>query len=447
MRASESAPQARLTVLDGVAIMVGIVVGIGIFKTPPIIAANVGSEAAFLGVWLLGGLMTLVGALCYAELAAAYPSAGGEYHFLDRAYGRSVAVMFAWARCTVIQTGAIAAVSFVFGDYAAQLFPLGAFGPALYAALAVIVLSGVNLLGTPQSTRAQVIFTVLTVATIAIVIVSGLLVTVNGSAQLGQAAGSSGAGGGALGLAMVFVLLTYGGWNEAAYISGELRDGPRNMARVLVFGTVVLVLIYGLMNLAYLHAFGLQGLRAAEAPAAELMRAAAGGLGAAMLSITVCAAAVSTLNATIFTGARVYYALGRDLPALQRLGAWDERGDNPRTGILVQGAIALALVVFGAATRDGFQAMVDYTAPVFWFFMLLVGGSLFVLRWRDGDRQRPFRVPLYPVTPLLFCLTAAYLLYSSLAYTGYGALIGVAVLAIGAPLVWIGRSARAMPAE
>jgi basic amino acid/polyamine antiporter, APA family len=447
MRASESAPQARLTVLDGVAIMVGIVVGIGIFKTPPIIAANVGSEAAFLGVWLLGGLMTLVGALCYAELAAAYPSAGGEYHFLDRAYGRSVAVMFAWARCTVIQTGAIAAVSFVFGDYAAQLLPLGAFGPALYAALAVIVLSGINLLGTPQSTRAQVVFTVVTVATIAIVIVTGLLVTVNGGAQLGQAAGSSGTGGGALGLAMVFVLLTYGGWNEAAYISGELRDGPRTMARVLVLGTVVLVLIYGLMNLAYLHAFGLQGLRAAEAPAAELMRAAAGGLGAAMLSITVCAAAVSTLNATIFTGARVYYALGRDLPALQRLGAWDERGDNPRVGILVQGAIALALVVFGAATRDGFQAMVDYTAPVFWFFMLLVGVSLFLLRWRDGDRQRPFRVPLYPVTPLLFCLTAAYLLYSSLAYTGYGALIGVAVLAIGAPLVWIGRSARALPAE
>jgi amino acid transporter len=247
---------------------------------------------------------------------------------------------------------------------------------------------------------------------------------------------------------MVFVLLTYGGWNEAAYISGELRDGPRNMARVLVLGTVTLVLIYGLMNLAYLHAFGLQGLRAAEAPAADLMRAAAGGLGAVVLSITVCAAAVSTLNATIFTGARVYYALGRDLPALQRLGRWDERGDNPTTGILIQCAIALALVMLGAATRNGFQAMVDYTAPVFWFFMLLVGVSLFVLRWRDPGRERPFRVPLYPVTPLLFCLTAAYLLYSSLAYTGLGALIGVAVLVVGAPLVWMGRSGRqTLPAE
>ena len=124
-----------------------------------------------------------------------------------------------------------------------------------------------------------------------------------------------------------------------------------------------------------------------------------------------------------------------------------ERGGAPTNGFLVQGGIALALVLFGATTRDGFQAMVDYTAPVFWFFMLLVGIALILLRRREPDLDRPFRVPLYPLTPLVFCATCAYLLYSSLVYTGYGALVGVAVLAIGAPLVWIGRSARAMPAE
>jgi amino acid transporter len=202
------------------------------------------------------------------------------------------------------------------------------------------------------------------------------------------------------------------------------------------------------MSLAYLHAFGLQGLRAAAAPAADLMRLAAGHTGAAVLSITVCCAALSTLNATIFTGARVYYALGRDLPALQRLGRWDERGDTPVNGILVQGAIALALILFGAATRDGFQSMVDYTAPVFWFFMLLVGVGLFVLRRRDPEHLRPFRVPFYPVTPFLFCVTAAYLLYSSLAYTGLGALIGIVVLVAGLPMLLFGRSRREpMPAE
>jgi amino acid transporter len=177
------------------------------------------------------------------------------------------------------------------------------------------------------------------------------------------------------------------------------------------------------------------------------MRLAAGNIGAVLLSLTVCCAALSTLNATIFTGGRAYYALGRDLPVLQRLGVWDGRGQNPSNVILVQTVIALALVVFGAAARDGFQAMVDYTAPVFWFFMLLVGGSVFILRWRDPGQPRPFRVPLYPVTPILFCLTCAYLLYSSLAYTGLGALVGIAVLAAGVPLLFIGPRQQAVAAE
>jgi basic amino acid/polyamine antiporter, APA family len=302
------------------------------------------------------------------------------------------------------------------------------------------VLSGLNLLGTPQSTRAQLVFTILTVVTIFIVIVTGLVVTANGSqaAQTGAAASSSGA----LGFAMVMVLLTYGGWNEAAYISAEVKNPARDMVRILVGGTLVLVLIYGLMSIAYLHAFGLQGLRKADAPAADLMRLAAGAVGAVVLSLTVCFAALSTLNATIFTGARVYFALGRDLPVLQRLGRWDERGDNPTTGLLIQAAITLGLVLFGATTRDGFEAMVAYTAPVFWLFMLLVGLSLFVLRWREPERERRFRVPLYPVTPLLFCFTAGYLIYSSLDYAGVGALIGIAVLILGAPLAWLGRSSR-----
>ncbi|HEY7384958.1 MAG TPA: amino acid permease [Beijerinckiaceae bacterium] len=446
MDASKSAaPRASLTVADGVAIMVGIVVGVGIFKMPPLVAANVPSDAAFIAVWLLGGLVTLIGALSYAELAAAYPSAGGEYHFLFRAYGRSVAVLFAWARGTVIQTGAIALVAFVFGDYASQLLPLGPLGPAIYAALSIVILSAINLLGTPQGTRTQNVFTALTLLTLLVVVAAGLAVTVNGAQPAPSAAPAS--AGGAIGLAMVFVLLTYGGWNEAAYLSAEMRDVGRNMVRVLVFGTLVLVVLYGLMNYAYLHAFGLHGLRASDAPAADLMRRAGGTWGAAVLSLTVCCASLSTLNGTIFTGARVYYALGRDLPVMRRLGMWDDRGDTPRNGLLVQTAIALALVVLGAATRDGFQTMVEYTAPVFWFFMLLVGISLFVLRRREPDRERPFRVPLYPVTPVLFCLTCAYLLYSSLAYTGRGALVGVAVLAAGVPLLLMSRPRETVPAE
>ncbi|HXF88918.1 MAG TPA: amino acid permease [Xanthobacteraceae bacterium] len=443
----QATPQASLTVLDGVAVMVGIVVGIGIFKTPSLVAANVDSGMTFMAVWLLGGLVTLIGALCYAELAAAHPSAGGEYHFLQRAYGRIPATLFAWARGTVIQTGAIALVAFVFGDYAAQLVPLGPNGPAIYAALTVIVFSALNLVGTLQSANAQRIFTIVTLGAMLVVIVAGLLYVGNSQAAAAPAS-ASGTSGGAVGLAMVLVLLTYGGWNEVAYLSGEMRDVRRNMMRVMVFGTLVLVALYGAMAFAYLHALGLERLRAAEAPAADLMRLAAGQTGAVVLALVVCCAAISTLNGTIFTGARVYFALGRDIPALGKLGIWSSKGDNPVNAILLQGAIAFGLVLFGATTRDGFQAMVEYTAPVFWFFMMLVGLSLFVLRWREPERELPFRVPLYPVTPALFVLTCLYLLYSSLMYTGLGALVGVVVLLAGVPLLFLADARRrSVPAE
>jgi amino acid transporter len=420
-----------LSVLDGVAIMVGIVVGIGIFKTPPLVAANVDSAAAFIGVWVVGGLATLIGALCYAELAAAYPHAGGEYHFLSRAFGRRVAIMFGWARGTIIQTGAIAAVAFVFGDYAQQIAPLGERGTALYAALAIIVLTGLNLFGTPHSKSVQVVLTCLTLVAVVVMIAAPLFVDGDVPARAAPADGGSPA----LGMAMIFVLLTYGGWNEAAYLSAEIRDVRRNMIRVLLLGTAVVVVIYGLVNAALLASFGLEGLRQTNAVGADLMRLAVGEEGAVVLSLIVVAAALSTLNATIFTGARVYYALGRDLPVLGRVGIWNPRGHNPANAILLQGAIALALVAFGAISRDGFQAMVDYTAPVFWFFLFLVGVALFVLRQREPGRDRPFRVPLYPLTPALFCATCLYMLYASLAYTGSGALIGVAVLCAGLPLL------------
>lgn len=439
-----SAPRPSLSVIDGVAMMVGIVIGIGIFKTPPLVAANVASEAGFIGAWMLGGLITLVGALCYAELAAAYPHTGGEYHFLSRAYGRPVAVLFGWARGTVIQTGAIAAVAFVFGDYAGQILPLGDHGPAIYAALAIACLTGVNLVGSPTSKTLQVVLTTLTVAAMIAVIAAPFFVT-QGPPSLPPAGDPSRS---AFGLAMILVLITYGGWNEAAYLSAELRDVRRNMVRVLIIGTVVLVAIYGLVNYAFLTTFGLDGLRRSNAIGADLMRLVAGETGSLVLSAIVVAAALSTLNATIFTGARVYHAMGQDMPVLARLGLWSDRGANPANAILAQGVIALALVGLGAMTRDGFQAMVDYTAPVFWSFLLLVGISLFVLRWREPDRDLPFRVTLYPVTPIVFCATCLYMIYASLAYTGVGALVGVAVLLAGTPLLlFTSAKKRAVPAE
>jgi amino acid transporter len=175
------------------------------------------------------------------------------------------------------------------------------------------------------------------------------------------------------------------------------------------------------------------------------MRSAFGPSGAAIVSLIVCVAALSTMNASIFTGARLYHALGQDL-SLARLRMWDTVRNNPRNAIILQSVIAFVLICFGAMARDGFKAMVEYTAPVFWFFLLLVGLSLFVLRRREPSHPRPFKVPLYPVTPILFCLICGYLIYSSLVYTGRGALFGIAVLLIGVPLLGFVRKKRRVAA-
>jgi amino acid transporter len=170
-----------------------------------------------------------------------------------------------------------------------------------------------------------------------------------------------------------------------------------------------------------------------------MMRRVAGPAGATIVSIAIVVAAISTLNATIFTGARVYYAMAHDMTLLPSVGEWNERGKTPANGLILQAIVALALVAIGAVTRDGFKAMVEYTAPVFWGFLLLVGIGLIVLRIREPDRVLPYKVPLYPLTPILFCLTCGYMLHASIAYTGVASLVGLAVLAAGTPLLLFRR--------
>lgn len=433
-RAPNSEPRQTLRTLDAVAMTVGIVLGAGIFRTPSLVAGGVSSELMLMAVWLAGGLVALIGALCYAELASAFPHAGGDYHYLRRAFGNRIAFLYAWARLAVIQTGSVAILCFVFGDYLAALAPLGPNGSAIYAALAVIALTAINWLGVQQASRTQNLLTLLEVGGLAIIIVAGLALAP--AAPPPPPAGAS-APGNAIGLVMVFVLLTYGGWNEAVYITSELRGGPRKMVRVLLLGIGIITTLYLLANLAYVEALGLDGMAASDAVAAELMRRAAGDTGAAIITIAVVIAALTSANATIFTGARSTYALGRDMPALRFLGHWNGPKGTPGNALLVQGAVSLLLVIGGAFARDGFQTAVEYTAPVFWLFFMLVGISLFVLRRREPDTPRPFRVPLYPLTPILFCAVNAWLLWSSLAYTGWGALVGAGVLAAGIMLLFL----------
>jgi amino acid transporter len=431
-----TSPKPTLAFFDAVAIIVGIVIGAGIFETPALVATNAGSANMVILLWLLGGVISLIGALCYAELAIAYPHPGGNYHYLIRAFGRNVGFLFAWARMTVLQTGSIVLLAFVFGDYASQVLSLGSYSSAIYAAIAIALFTGLNLISVNQGKWTQNGLAIAEVLGLLLVVIVGLLWSSTPPPVVPQETTS----GGSLGLAMIFVLLSYGGWNEAAYISAELQDVRRNMIRALLWSIGIISAVYILINLAYLHGLGLSGMAQSKAVAADLMRRAFGQPGATFISLLITVSALSSMNATVFTGARTNYALGQDFSLFSFLGRWHHRANTPTQALLVQGAISLALVVLGSLQRDGFKTMVDYTAPVFWFFFLLTGVSLFILRFKEPNVPRPFRVPLYPLTPILFCLTCGYLLYSSLVYTGIGALVGVAVVAAGIPvLLWMQR--------
>ncbi|MCI0546880.1 MAG: amino acid permease [Candidatus Rokubacteria bacterium] len=412
------------------ALIVGTIVGVGIFRTPSLVAGNAESASMVMLAWLAGGLVSLVGALCYAELATTYPHAGGDYHYLARAFGRRFGFLFAWARMTVIQTGSIALLAFVLGDYAAQLVPLGAYGFAIYAGATVALLTGLNVLGARPGSATQNLLIVVEMVGLLLLIVAGLWLVpaIPASTVILETRGGAGS---AFGLVMVFVLLTYGGWSEAAYLSAEIREPHRNIARAFVASILVVTALYLLVNWTYLVGLGLSGMAQSTAVAADLMERALGPRGAQFVSLLIVVSALTSANAAIFTGARTAYAVGRDFPAFGALGRWHRRAGTPANALVLQGVIVLALIGLGALTRRGFETMVEYTAPVFWLFFLATGASLFVLRRRDRGTRRPFRVPLYPLTPLLFCATCAYLLYASLAYTGVGALVGVAVVAIG----------------
>jgi APA family basic amino acid/polyamine antiporter len=413
---------------------VGIVIGAGIFRTPALVAASAGSEALVLLAWALGGGVSIIGALCYAELATTYPNAGGDYHYLSRAYGPRVGFLFAWARMGVIQTGSIALLAFIFGDYASRVLYLGSHSSAIYAAMAVVALTALNAAGVRESNRVQNALTSVEVLGLFLIAVVGLAI-VAPPVESAVSAPVDSYEGGSFGTALVLVLLTYGGWSEAAYISAEVRQPERNMLRTLLLSISLITGLYLLVNLAYLRGLGLTGVAGSEAVAADLMGQAFGGLAPQIISVLIAVSALTSANTTIFTGARTGYALGRDFAFLAWLGHWNERTDTPTNALFAQAGWALTLIVLGTVARGGFETMVSYTSPVFWFFFMLAGLSVIVLRRKDPGSPRPFRVPGYPLPPLLLSATSAYLLYSSVAYTGTGALVGVGVLGIGAALL------------
>jgi len=451
--------EPSLGLWDGVSIIVGIVVGVGIFRTPSAVFSNVASAWQGMAVWLFGGALSLVGALCYAELATAYPRLGGDYVYLTRAYGPLAGFMFGWAQLAAIMTGSCGSLAYVFADYGVRLWSLGESAAVWLALAAVLLLTGVNLCGIVFGKTTQNVLTAAKVAGIAAVLAAGLLWGTSGPTALAEKGKLIGPG---LGVAMIMVLFTYGGWNDAAFVAAEIRDGRRNIPRALIIGTLAITAIYLLTNAAYLWGLGFDRLRRSTAPAADLLARGLGQRASAIMCVLVMISALGALNGNILTGARIYAALGSEHSLFHWLGRWHPRLRTPICALVAQAAVAAALIVLvgtaaGRAAVDacltncglkavpwksyggGFDTLVSATAPVFWFFFMLTGISLFVLRDKEPGVARPFKVPFYPFTPLIFCGMCSYMFYSSLVHAKGLALMGIVPLLVGLPLFLLSR--------
>ena len=408
---------------------VGMVVGAGIFKSPTAVAQNTPDVIWLLGLWALGGVISLIGGLCYAELCAAFPDRGGDYHFLRLAYGRTMGFLFAWARFMVVNTGSLALLGFVLGDYLQAVLPLGPYGPAIYAAIAVLAVTGLNLRKLSAGVEAQEWLTWALLIGLALVIVAGFLAA-------GQIAPPPEAQAPPaplyFGQALVLVLLAYGGWNEVTTLSADLRGGPKAMLPLLVISLGVITALYLAVNAALAFGLGFDGLANASAPAYAVVEKGMGGIGQILILGIVFAAVITSINATVIAGSRTTFAAAADWPQLQFLAGFDAKSGVARSASIAQCLVALALVGMGAISLEGFRTLVDYTAPVYWLFLSLSGLAVIVLRVRLPKIERPFRTPLFPLAPLIFASAGGYMVYSSILYVRQGAIIGLGVLALGA---------------
>ncbi len=424
-------------------VAVAMVVGAGIFRSPADIAANAGSAFWFFGSWVAGGLIALAGALCFAELATMLPSAGGDYHFLKTTYGRGVAFLFAWSRFAVINTGSLALLGFVLGDYLNAVWSLGPHGASWYALITVVAMTLFNLKGLYTGQSADYAMTGLEVGGLVVVFAAGVALVIAGvPPQVPDPAPRPGVPGG-IGLALLFVLFAFSGWSEVSTLSAEVKDAQRGMVRALVASILTITALYLVANWALWRGLGIEGLAASKTPAADVIARAFGNWAGILTAIAIAMATITSINATIVVGARTTWAAAADWPRLGFLGHWNGERGIPVAGIVSQGMVGVLLIGLGTYTRDGFATMIDYTSPVFWLFLTLSGFAVVLLRVRRPELPRPFRVPLYPVLPLVFCASCLFVLWSSVQYVRLGALLGLGVLAMGGVvLVFVARPVR-----
>lgn len=419
---------------DVALLVIGSVIGSGIFLVPGVILRQSGGAVGVaLVAWLLGGLLSFLGALTYAELGAMNPGSGGLYLYIRDAFGRLPAFLYGWILLLVICAGTVATLAVASATYLRQLLP---YGPGTAKAVSVLMIMGLtwlNVRGTRLSIVALNAATLLKVG--ALVALIGILPIAGrglGSVELWWPATITGGTLQGIGLAMISVLWAYEGWQYVNFVAGEVVDPQRNLAPGLAIGTLAIVLIYTLANLAYVAALGAEGVAGSERVAAEALQVTLGPVAAAAIAIPIIISMLSSAHTVLLTLPRAFFAMSRDGLFLKSLGEVHPRYGTPAIAIICGGIASAVLALLGT-----FEQLLNYVVFVGWIFYGLGGVSLFVFRRRLPDAPRPFRIPGYPFTPALFVLSAAAFVVNSVFSQPVGqTAAGLGIVAAGLPAYW-----------
>jgi APA family basic amino acid/polyamine antiporter len=422
---------------------VGGIIGGGIFLNPAVVAQRVHSARLILIVWALGGIIAVAGALTFAELGGRRPQAGGGYVYLREAFGPLPAFLYGWTFLVIINTGGMAAVAVTFAQYTVDLAGLGPAATRPIAVGSILVLTVINCFGIRAGATTQNIFTLLKLAALAAVIVVGLGLGASSLSHMVMAditgPAAPGGLGRLIGVALIPVLFTYGGWAHANNVGGEVKDAERTLPRAMTIGIAIVVIVYVAANIAYVSALGPVGLAASSAPASDTMRRAVGPLGGTLIGLGIAASTFGFVNLTILSAPRILQTMAVDGLFFASAARLHPRYHAPTIALLAQAVWAVVLTWSGT-----YGQLLDYVVFGDWIFFGLIAATIFVYRRRDRPGERPaFGVPGYPFVPAAFIAVAAYVVVSSVRSTPLNALLGFCLIFLGVPVYAVWRSRRA----
>ncbi|HSS44338.1 MAG TPA: amino acid permease [Thermoanaerobaculia bacterium] len=426
----------QLGLFDTMSLVVGTVIGSGIFLVPAEVARSVPTPVGMLAVWVFGGVFTLLGALSLAELGAAIPQAGGIYTYIARGFGPLAGFLCGWMLFTVATSGSIATLAVALPIYVSALIPMTPVAAKAVSLAAVLAFTAINVRGVRSGALVQNVLTTLKIGGLLGMIAVIFLLTGERPRAAAAAAPDAPVGIAAFGVALVAVLWAYEGWHDVSFAAGEIRQPQRNFPRGLVAGTAIVIGLYLTANLAYLRVLTPSEIAGSQRVALTAMERVAGVTGGKLLTAAIVCSILGALNALVLAGPRAYYQMARDGLFLEPLARVHPRWKTPVAAILLQAVWSCCLILF----IGGFSQLFTYVIFGGWIFYALAVVSVIALRKKEPALHRPFRVPGYPVVPALFAAAAAAMVGNTLLARPRESLIGLAFIALGVPVFFLRRA-------